>query len=210
VTEAASSGRPRPEQGQAIAFTPRRLLLVGTGAIGVTFLPYWIKWLRMALPDVECRVVVTRSAERFVTREALSALNSSVAALDEWPAEPRTTALHVEWAQWAEAIAVYPATVSFITRFALGMGDSPALLAMQCTQVPVGIAPSLPPGAIHNPVLRRHMRELEERPNVCLLPPQRGHSATTGRNDAYVPPELPGLLTLMERPRGAADGRAEE
>lgn len=193
-----------------MAFTPRRLLLVGTGAIGVTFLPYWIKWLHLTLPDVECRVVVTRSAERFVTREALSALNSSVAALDEWPAEPRTTALHVEWAQWAEAIAVYPATVSFLTRFALGMGDSPALLAMQCTQAPVGIAPSLPPGAIHNPVLRRHMKELEERPNVCLLPPQRGRSATTGRDDAYVPPELPGLLTLMERTRGGAAGRAEE
>ncbi|MEU8652761.1 flavoprotein [Streptomyces sp. NPDC048737] len=210
MTEAAPSDRRHPEQEQAITFTPRRLLLVGTGAIGVTFLPYWIKWLHMALPEVECRVVITRSAERFVTREALSALNNSVAALDEWPDEPRTTALHVEWAQWAEAVAVYPATVSFITRFALGMGDSPALLAMQCTQVPVGIAPSLPPGAIHNPVLGRHMKELQERPNVRLLPPQPGRSATTGRNDAYVPPELPGLLTLMEQSLGAVDGRAEE
>ncbi|UNO41779.1 flavoprotein [Streptomyces sp. MST-110588] len=184
--------------GAGFTFTPRRLLLVGTGAIGVTFLPYWVKWMSIVLPDVECRVVVTRSAERFVTREALSAINSSEALLDMWPDEPRTKALHVEWSLWAEAVAVYPATVHFISRLATGMGDTPAMLALQCTQAPIGVAPSLPPGAIDNPVLARHMKELRERPNVCVIPPQPGPSSTTGRDDAYIPPELPKLLRLME------------
>ncbi|CAL9278642.1 flavoprotein [Streptomyces sp. SudanB91_2054] len=184
------------------SFTARRLLLVGTGAISVTFLPYWIKWLGLVLPDVECRVVVTRSAERFVTREALSAVGSRPALLDAWPDEPRTTALHVEWAQWAEAVAVYPATVNFISRFATGMGDTPAMLALQCTEATIGIAPSLPPGAIGNPVLARHLEEIQERPGVCVAPPEPGRSGTTGRNDAYVPPDLPTLLALMERTPG--------
>jgi phosphopantothenoylcysteine synthetase/decarboxylase len=175
---------------------------VGTGAISVAFLPYWVKWLSLALPDVECRVVVTRSAERFVTREALSAVNNSVALLDAWPDEPRTTAVHVEWAQWAEAVAVYPATVDFISRFAAGSGDTPAMLALQCTKATIGIAPSLPPGAIDNPVLARNLRELRERPRVCVAQPEPGRSGTTGRHDAYVPPELPKLLALMERTAG--------
>jgi phosphopantothenoylcysteine synthetase/decarboxylase len=179
-------------------FTPRRLLLVGTGAVGVTFLPYWVKWLDLALPEVECRVVVTRSAERFVTREALSAVNSSQAVLDAWPDEPRTTALHVEWTQWAEAVAVYPATLNFIGRYAAGIADSPALLALHCTQVPIGIAPSLPPGAVDNPLLARRLKEIQERPNVCVATPEPGRSGTTGRNDAFVPPDLPKLLALME------------
>lgn len=191
-----------PSAPAAFRFTPRRLLLVGTGAIGVTFLPYWVKWLRMELPETECRVVVTRSAERFVTREALSALSSTEAALDVWPDTPQTTAQHVAWAEWAQAVAVYPATLNFVSRFAIGLGDSPAMLAMQCTRAPIGLAPSLPPGGIHNPVVRRHLKELEERPNISILHPQRGPSSTTGRNDAFVPPELPGLLTLMEQSLG--------
>jgi phosphopantothenoylcysteine decarboxylase/phosphopantothenate--cysteine ligase len=189
---------PGPGQPPTMAFTPRRLLLVGTGAIGVAFLPYWVKWLDLVLPHVDCRVVITRSAERFVTREALSAVNSSEALLDAWPNEPRSTALHVEWAQWAEAIAVYPATVNFVGRFAAGLADSPALLAMHCTQVPIGIAPSLPPGAVDNPSLARRLEEIQERRNVCVASPEPGRSGTTGRNDAYVPPDLPKLLALME------------
>ncbi|MFF8989608.1 flavoprotein [Streptomyces sp. NPDC014983] len=194
-----NSGPIGPTPG---SFSARRLLLVGTGAISVAFMPYWVKWLSLALPDVECRVVVTRSAERFVTREALSAVNTSVALLDAWPDEPRTTALHVEWAQWAEAVAVYPATVNFISRFASGIGDTPAMLALQCTKATIGIAPSLPPGAIDNPVLSRHLKEIRERPGVCVAPPEPGRSGTTGRHDAYVPPDLPTLLALMERTSG--------
>ncbi|MFJ7625594.1 flavoprotein [Streptomyces sp. NPDC097595] len=188
-----------PGASGGVVFTPRRLLLVGTGSIGAAFLPYWMNWLAMALPEVECRVVVTRSAERFVTRAALSAVNSTPALLDVWPDEPRTGALHVEWTEWAEAVAVYPATVDFISRMAAGRGDSPAMLALQCTEVPVGIAPSLPPGAVRNPLLAQHLKKLRERPNICVATPEPGSSSTTGRQDAYVPPALPNLLALMER-----------
>lgn len=193
------SGPDTPGGPAGVTFTPRRLLLVGTGAIGVALLPYWVKWLQLALPEVERRIVVTRSAERFVTRAALTAINASEVLLDVWPDEPLTKAPHVEWAQWAQAVAVYPATVDFVSRFAAGRGDSPAMLALQCTQVPIGIAPSLPPGAVDNPLLARRLKEIQERPNVCVAPPEPGPSSTTGRDDAYVPPELPKLLALMEQ-----------
>ena len=196
------------DQGPAglppVTFTPRRLLLVGTGAISAAMLPYWVRWLKLVLPELETRIVITRGAERFVTRMALSALNASEAVLDEWPDTPVVKAPHVEWAQWAEAVAVYPATVDFLSRFAAGRGDSPAMLALQCTTAPIGIAPSLPPGAVHNPVITRLMKEVQERPNVCVAPPEPGPSATTGLNDAYVPPELSRLLALMEDVHTAA------
>ncbi|GGX12869.1 hypothetical protein GCM10010297_37910 [Streptomyces malachitofuscus] len=182
----------------SFAFTPRRLLLVGTGAVGVALLPYWVRWIELVLPEVDTRVVVTRSAERFVTRAALSAYGEHEAVRDVWPDEPLTKAPHVEWAMWAEAVAVYPATVDFVSRFVAGRGDSPAMLALQCTRAPIGIAPSLPPGAIDNPVITGLLADAAARPNVCVLPPEPGSSSTTGRDDAYVPPELPKLLTLIE------------
>lgn len=117
------------DQGPAglppVTFTPRRLLLVGTGAISAAMLPYWVRWLKLVLPELETRIVITRGAERFVTRMALSAINASEAVLDEWPDTPVVKAPHVEWAQWAEAVAVYPATVDFLSRFAAGRGILP-------------------------------------------------------------------------------------
>lgn len=179
-------------------FRARRLLIVGSGALGVAFLPFWLNWLRGAYPELETRVVLTRTAERFVTREALTAIGGAPALQDRWPEGTTGGARHVEWAGWPEAIAVYPAGMHYIARLALGLGDAPSLLALQCTGAVVGIAPSLPPGATeHGHALRGHLATLEER-GVVIAPPHAGRSATTGQDDAAVAAPLPVLLGLVD------------
>ena len=44
----------------APVFGAERLLLVGTGAINVAFLPFWLNWLTMTYPGLECQIVLTR------------------------------------------------------------------------------------------------------------------------------------------------------
>ncbi|MFF6998235.1 flavoprotein [Streptomyces sp. NPDC008313] len=188
------------------ASAPSRLLLFGTGALSVAFLPFWLNWLRVTRPATEVRLAVTRSAERFVSRAALGAILGSEVLLDVWPgtADPSVPPVdHVELAQWPDAVAVHPAGLHFIGRFAQGLADTPVLMALQCTRAVIGIAPALPPGAEAGPAYRGHLRTLEGYDNVTVAPPHPGRSASTGRDDASAAAPLPALLDLMARHRGA-------
>lgn len=187
--------------GAAPAFGARRLLYVGTGAIGVMFMPMWVNWVRTAYPDIEVRTIVTRSAGRFVTRDALTAFAGTTVMRDEWSDEPEVGARHVELAHWPDAVVVHPATFNFVGRLALGAADTPMLLALQCTRAPIAVAPALPPGGADSPAYRQHVETLERRPNVVVVPPQPGYSVTTGNMDASVATPLPDVLAWLEELR---------
>ncbi|MET9424346.1 flavoprotein [Streptomyces sp. NPDC006540] len=196
--------------GPAPAFGARRVLFVGTGAIGVMFMPMWVNWLRTAYPDVELRTMVTRSAERFVTRTALTAFAGDEVLRDAWPEEPEVGARHVELAQWPDAIVVHPATFHFVSRLALGVADTPLMLALQCTRAPIAVAPALPPGGVESFAYQQHVAALERRPNVAVVPPQPGFSVTTGQMDASVATPLPEVIPTLEHLRARLVAGAAE
>lgn len=194
TTAAGPAGDPqRPTRpGPALGFT--RLLLVGTGAVCVSALPEQIARIRAACPALEIQTVLTRSALRFVTRESLNLLTGRRTVIDAWPDEPVLRAPHVELTAWAEAVLVHPSTFSYTARLALGLADSPSLLAAQCTAAPVGVAPALPPGGVESHAYRAHAASLAARPNYVVAPPVPALSLTTGRMDSWAPVELPDLL----------------
>ncbi|MGW0608693.1 flavoprotein [Streptomyces sp. NPDC002640] len=177
----------------------RRLLLVGTGALGVSSLPGWLGWLRESYPHTETRVVLTRQATTFVAPAALTAIGGSPLSYDMWPTEAQVTAPHVELAEWPDAVAVFPATLHFVSRLALGLADTPALLALQCTTATIGIAPSLPPGGYRSHAFRSHLTALRARPHVVVADLEMGHSVTTGRIERSTAAPLPTLLNLIDK-----------
>ncbi|WP_228011124.1 flavoprotein [Nonomuraea phyllanthi] len=197
-----------PTMGEAPAFGARRLLFAGTGALAVAHMPFWVNWLSFWYPKLEVRVAITRSAARFVSQAALAPLAGREVFLDAWADEPAPTAPHVELTEWADAVIVHPATYNFVTRFALGMADTPVLLALQCTKAPVVVAPALPPGGVDSPAYLRHVASLNERPNVAVVPPTPGASATTGRMDAAVATPLPEVVAVAEKLRIELGGAA--
>ncbi|MFI6660837.1 flavoprotein [Streptomyces sp. NPDC050523] len=188
-------------------FTGRRLLYVGTGALGVMFMPMWLHWLRTSYPEVEIRTVVTRSATRFVTPTTLSVFGGRPPQLDVWGEEPETTAPHVELAHWADTVVVHPATFHFTGRLALGVADTPTLLALQCTAAPIALAPALPPGALTSPAWRQHARTLAERANVTVVPPHQGISMTTGEPGAMTAATLTEVIPAVEALRARLAGQ---
>lgn len=177
----------------------RHLLLVGSGSIAVAMLPFWLNWMRATHPETEVRVLVTRGAERFVSRDVLTSLSGSHVPADEWPREPSSRPSHVTFAEWPDAVAVYPASLNYTAKLALGLGGSPSLLALQCTHVPLGVALSPPPGALTvGSALTRNVEALEARPNVhVVLPESPSRTRGRGENDAGVAP-LPKLLKALD------------
>ncbi|MGR8009455.1 flavoprotein [Streptomyces hypolithicus] len=191
---------PTPAGGGVPDFGVSRLLLVGTGSVSVSDLPFWAEWLRASYPRLEITTVITRSAERFVSRASLAARTGGDVLTDAWP-QDTAHARHVAWAEWAEAVVVYPATLHFVARLALGLADTPAVLAAQCTAAPVAVAPALPPGGLDSAAYQAHWTALTARRNVVVAPPRSGVSATTGRPDAWVPALLPDVIELLEQRR---------
>ncbi|AWL87154.1 peptide terminal cysteine decarboxylase LxmD [Streptomyces globisporus] len=157
-----------------------RILVVGTGALGVAFLPFWINWLGNSFPDMEKRFALTRSACRFVSPDAVAVLSGKEVFIDDWNAFSGVDVPHVDIAEWADLILVHPATLNFVGRFALGVADTPLMVALQTTRALVGVAPSLPPGALGSPVVQGHLAALRERPGVVLAPTIPARSARTG------------------------------
>ncbi|AXE23464.1 flavoprotein [Streptomyces globosus] len=187
-----------------------RLLLVATGSVSASELPSWILWLRSTHPALEVQTVLTPSARRFVTPEALNLLTSRRTLVDSWPEEPVLRAPHVDLTAWAEAVVVYPATFSYTARLALGLADSPSLLTAQCTAAPVGVAPALPPGGAQSHAYRAHVDALSTRPNTVVAAPVPALSMTTGRMDSWAAAPLPDLLgAVAALHRRLAAGRPE-
>jgi phosphopantothenoylcysteine synthetase/decarboxylase len=187
---------PETAAAQAPPFGISRLLLVVTGSASAVGVPQWLGWLRRAYPELSVRVAMSRSATRFVTPLSLGLRLDEDVRIDTW--EECSRALHVEYAEWAEAVLVYPATFHFTARLALGLADTPVLLALQCTEALVALAPSLPPGGLDSPAFRSHWAALAARPNVVLAPPVQGYSLTTGREDGWVPPPMTEVLRRIE------------
>lgn len=199
MTGSGSRG-PRSEEDLVPDLGLSRLLLVATGSVSAADLPFWSTWLRTYYPELQVTVVLTPNARRFVTRAGLQGRVNGEVLDDVWP-DDDVRARHVELSEWAQAVLVFPCTFSYCARLALGLADSPSLLAAQCTPAPVVLAPALPPGGAQSPAFRQHLAALVGRVNVTVVPPQPGYSTTTGRLDAWAPALLPHCVEEVERLR---------
>ncbi len=176
----------------------RRLVVVCSGSINAAVLPWWIGWTRINAPEIELRIVVTRSAARFVSPEALAVISGHPTSLDVWP-EASGGSPHTELVAWADGFVVYPASAHFLARLALGITDTPSQLALQCTAAPIAVVPALPPGMWKSAAMRRNLAALAERENVLVIPPVPGRSWSSGRDDASIPPPFPQVVQLLRR-----------
>lgn len=211
MSDAADQEQP-PDQlaelrGTLGALEGRRLALVVTGSLSAAYLPYWLTFVHQLDLSIDLRIYLTRTATGMVSRQTVSAMADRPALIDEWePADESSHAPHVELTSWADGFIVHPCTFSYLARLANGMGDSPTVLALQCSTAPTVLCPALPPGGLDSPAYARHLDVLRERPHVVVLPPVRGRSATTGQQDAHPPAHLPGALVALADRLQAASG----
>ncbi|MFC4471892.1 flavoprotein [Streptomyces xiangluensis] len=186
----------------------RRLLVIGTGSVTAAHLPFWASWLKVGHPGTEVRFVLTGAATRFVTREALVAIGGCDVLVDRWPDEPEPRARHVDLAQWPDAVVVLPATLNYLARLAIGLGDSPSLLALQCTHAAIALAPALPPGGAESVAYEEHTAKLRARRNVVVVPPHPGRSTSSGKREAWAPASFPEVLAAADRLRAHLEAPA--
>jgi hypothetical protein len=171
------------------------LSIVVTGALSSAFMPYWANWIRLQRRDITPLYLLTPSARKFVSADSLRAVSGGEVYVDSW--EGRTDPLHVELGDWMDAMVVYPCTLDYFARLAVGSVNSPSLLAHACTNVPLVVAPSLPPGAFENQPYIGHRAALDRRPDIVVIDPHPVPSAASPRM-AYGAAPMPDCIDRIE------------
>ncbi|WP_405590241.1 flavoprotein [Streptomyces sp. NBC_01190] len=204
----AGTVRARPDASRRlppIDLDRGRVLLVASGAIGVTALPDWAMLLRVQY-GWSVRICLTYSADRLVSREALAAVTQAPVAGPGWQTAQGIVP-HQELAEWPDLVIVAPATTNFVAKAAAGMSDSLALTTVLCTAAPVLIAPSIPENALARPAVRRNLQCLAD-DGYHVVPMGPGVSVHRGAVSAAAMPGLPVILRVAARVLGTGRGAA--
>lgn len=181
-----------PDAAPVQGFPFRSVQFVITGSANAALVPNWLLWMHHVLPQVTTHAVLTAAAERFVTLGALRQLASGRVARDSWD-DPAFATGYRDLESQAECFAIFPATLNTLMKLAGGLSDSPALLALQTTRKPIGVAPAVP-GT--NEVIDRRLGELRRRSNVVFAATGPAVSVVHGAT-GETGFDLPGVLSAI-------------
>ncbi|MEU8870357.1 flavoprotein [Streptomyces javensis] len=176
----------------------KRFLFVVTGSINAALTPFWFHWLRQTHTAISSHAIVTRSAQRFVTREALRHLVEGTVWTDDWDDPELPPSAHISLDAEVDGYAVFPATIDFTMRLAAGASNTPASMALQITKKPIVLATAFPES---NEIIEAQLKALLRRPNVKLsgtVPAYSvGKGAWTGETGFYMPSVLEAMRNLI-------------
>ncbi|MGI9223201.1 MAG: bifunctional phosphopantothenoylcysteine decarboxylase/phosphopantothenate--cysteine ligase CoaBC [Woeseiaceae bacterium] len=145
-----------------------------TGGIAAYKTPELVRRLRERGADVQ--IVMTASAEEFVTPTSLQAVSGRPIRTNLWDKEAEASMSHIELARWADLVLIAPATAEIMAR--LASGAAPDLLTTLClaTEAPIAVAPAMNRVMWANPAVQANRGMLEER-GMRILGPDVGSQA---------------------------------
>ena len=89
------------------------------------------------------RVVMTKSAEEFITPLTLQALSGNRVSTELLDTESEAAMGHIELAKWADGILIAPATANTIARLSSGRGDDLLSTVTLAFDGPISLAPAM-------------------------------------------------------------------
>ena len=152
----------------------KRVLLGVTGSIAAYKAADLVRQLREQGATV--RVVMTRSAQEFITPLTLEALSGHPVRRELLDSGEESAMGHIDLARWSDVVLVAPASANLLARLAHGLADD--LLATLClaADVPVLVAPAMNRQMWMNPATQANVQTLEQR-GIRRLGPALGEQA---------------------------------
>jgi phosphopantothenoylcysteine decarboxylase/phosphopantothenate--cysteine ligase len=176
-----------------------------TGGIAAYKTPELVRRLRDRGADVQ--IVMTASAEEFVTETSLQAVSGRPIRKNLWDKEAEASMSHIELARWADLVLIAPATAEIMAR--LASGAAPDLLTTLClaTEAPIAVAPAMNRVMWANPAVQANRALLEDR-GTAILGPDHGSQACgeTGAGRMIDPDEIAAAVCDPEFAGAAVDG----
>ncbi|WP_017222424.1 bifunctional phosphopantothenoylcysteine decarboxylase/phosphopantothenate--cysteine ligase CoaBC [Moritella dasanensis] len=156
------------------AIANKRILLGITGGIAAYKCAELTR--RLTEQGAEVRVVMTQSAQEFITPLTMQAVSGNPVAHSLLDPAAEAGMGHIEFAKWADLVLIAPATANFIAKFTAGIADD--LLSTLClaTPAPIAIAPAMNQVMYQAQATQANLATLKQR-NITLWGPAAGAQA---------------------------------
>lgn len=136
----------------------KKIILGITGGIAAYKINYLVRDLIRS--GAEVQIVMTRSAENFVSPLTLSTLSKNKVYTDFYD-DNKTWNNHVELALWADLILVAPCTANTLAKIANGLCDNFLMAVYMSAKCPVIIAPAMDLDMYAHPTVTKNLQIAE-------------------------------------------------
>jgi len=180
----------------------KRIVLGVTGSIAVYKAVDLASKLTQAGALVD--VIMTSSAQKFVTALTFQAVTGRPVYTDLWNADSNgglpTHIAHVGLGESADLLAIIPATAGTIAHLTLGLGDDLLTVTALAARCPLLIAPAMDGAMYQHPATRTNVQTLLAR-GAYLIEPEAGRFASGLVGKGRLP-ETPTLIGHIRRVLG--------
>ncbi|MGS0827329.1 bifunctional phosphopantothenoylcysteine decarboxylase/phosphopantothenate--cysteine ligase CoaBC [Shewanella sp. 0m-8] len=124
----------------------------------------------------DVRVVMSQSAQEFITPLTLQALSGYPVATDLLDPTAEASMGHIELARWADLVIIAPATANLIARINAGMADELITTTCLATEAPVVLCPAMNQQMYRNNATQANLTQVAQR-GLQIWGPDSGSQA---------------------------------
>lgn len=157
-----------------MALKGKKILLAISGGIAAYKMNYLVR--DFVKKGAEVKVILTPSAENFVTKVTLSTLSKNAVYSDFYD-QNGTWNSHVELALWADVLLVAPCTANTLAKMVHGICDNLVIATYMSAKCPVFIAPAMDLDMYAHPSTKENL-EKAERFGHHIIPAEVGELAS--------------------------------
>lgn len=122
------------------------------------------------------RVVMTDSAQEFITPMTLQALSGHEVRCELFDSQAERAMGHIELARWADLILIAPASANCLAKMAHGLADDLLSTLYLVTETPVMVCPAMNRSMWAHPATQANIHVLQSR-GVVIVGPEEGSQA---------------------------------
>jgi len=178
----------------------RRILLGITGGIALYKACELIRLLKKE--NAQIRVILSTGAEEFVKPTLFSALTGEKTYTNQDFFVATGSIPHIELANWAELVLIFPATASFLSKLRTGQASELLLTTLLATRAPTYLFPSMNTKMWEHPATKENI-EVLRRYGYLVYEPAYGELACgeIGKGRVPEPAEILELITAHFKPK---------
>ena len=155
-------------------FVDKKIVLGICGGIAAYKAAFLVRELTQL--GAEVRVVMTQSAQQFITPLTLQALSGHEVHCDLFDPSAERAMGHIELARWADYLVIAPASANCLGKLAHGLADDLLTTLYLVCEVPVVICPAMNRSMWLHPAVVQNVTLLQQR-GAILVGPDEGSQA---------------------------------
>lgn len=155
-------------------FLDKKIVVGVSGGIAAYKTAYLVRELTRL--GAEVRVVMTQSAQQFITPMTLQALSGHDVRCDLFDSEAERAMGHIELARWADYLVIAPASANCLAKMAHGLADDLLSTLYLVTETPVIVCPAMNRSMWAHPATVANVETLASR-GVLMVGPEEGSQA---------------------------------